>query len=240
MSRYFWNAAYLTGMWAQGAPWAGTMAFYRSTADRIGLREAWSKAMSVDATLHRCMRQHGLRFKLVESLIMENREDISVSEFHRWVTRQMAVIRYSASATVRIAEIQVGILLVLHTLLPVAAVAAFAAGATELGLASIAALTGYWLFCSLRMILIERSMRQSIRRRGETVKWMTPASLLLWYPSVIVTHYVIGLGVIRALRLKQVDWRGIRYQLASNGVVSMADYQPYGADWIRTGNRSVV
>ena len=240
MARYFWNAAYLTGMHAQGTPWAGTMAFYRKTIGQIGLLEAWSKAMSVDATLHRCMRGHGLRFKLVESLIMPNREDISLSEFHRWVTRQMAVIRYSASATARMAEIQVGILLVMHTFLPVAAVAAFAVGAPGLGLASIGALVGYWLFCSLRMILIERSMRASFRRRGEPAQWMTLQTLLMWYPSVPLVHYVIYTGVIQALRLRQVDWRGIRYNLAANGVVSMVNYHPYGTKWIKTDNQSIV
>ena len=196
--------------------------------------------MSVDATLHRCMRGHGLRFKLVESLIMPNREDISLSEFHRWVTRQMAVIRYSASATARMAEIQVGILLVMHTFLPVAAVAAFAVGAPGLGLASIGALAGYWLFCSLRMILIERSMRASFRRRGEPAQWVTLQTLLMWYPSVPLVHYVIYTGVIQALRLRQVDWRGIRYNLAANGVVSMVNYHPYGTKWIKTDNQSIV
>ncbi|MEQ9406694.1 MAG: glycosyltransferase [Fuerstiella sp.] len=240
MARYFWNAAYMTGMWAQGAPWAGTMAFHRNTADRIGLLQAWSTAMSVDATLHRCMKNHGLKFKLVGSLIMTNREEITVPEFHRWVTRQMAVIRYSASATVRMAEIQVGILLVLHMVLPVAAVAAFATGAINPGVAALSGLAGYWLVCSLRMILIERSMRATIQQRGETTEWLTPMNILLWYPSVIMVHYIIGTGVLRALQLKQVDWRGIRYQLSGNGVVAMADYKPYGAEWIHTENHSIV
>jgi len=240
MARYFWNAAYLTGMHAQGTPWAGTMAFRRETIRRIGLLDAWSKAMSVDATLHRCMKLHGLRFKLVESLIMSNREEISLPEFHRWVTRQMAVIRYSASSTARMAEIQVGILLVLHSLLPLASVVAFAIGIPSLGLAAIGMLAGYWLFCSLRMILIEHSMRKSIGRRGEPTKWMTLRSLLLWYPSVPLVHYVIGFGVLQALRMQQVNWRGISYRLASNGVVSMVNYHPYGTKWIKTDNQSIV
>lgn len=240
MTRYFWNAAYMTGMWAQGAPWAGTMAFHRDTVERIGLLEAWSTAMSVDATLHRCMKQHGLKYKLVGSLMMTNREDISVSEFHRWVTRQMAVIRYSASATVRMAEIQVGILLLMHTVLPIAAIAAFATGANALGIAALCGLTGYWLICSLRMILIERSMRASIHQRGENPKWVTVRNVLLWYPSVIMVHYIIGTGVLRALQLKQVDWRGISYRLSGNGVVAMADYRPYGTELVRNENHSVV
>lgn len=240
MTRYFWNAAYMTGMWAQGAPWAGTMAFYRDTIDRIGLLQAWSKAMSVDATLHRCMKQHGLKYKLIGSLIMTNREDISLSEFHRWVTRQMAVIRYSASSTVRTAEIQVGILLLLHLALPIAAAFAFATGAVGLAAASLLTLAGYWLVCSLRMILIERAMRAMFRKRGEDPKWVSPQNVLLWYPSVILVHYVIGTGVLKALHLKQVYWRGISYRLSGNGVVAMSDYHPYGAEWIRKENHSVV
>ena len=196
MARYFWNAAYMTGMRAQGAPWAGTMAFYRKSIDQIGLLQAWSTAMSVDATLHRCMKAHGLKYKLIGSLIMTNQEDISVPEFHRWVTRQMAVIRYSASATVRMAEIQVGILLLMHMILPAASVVAFATGATNLGIASLCGLAGYWLICSLRMILIERAMRATIGQRGEDTKWLRPMNILLWYPSVIMVHYIIGTGVL--------------------------------------------
>lgn len=240
MTRYFWNAAYMTGMWAQGAPWAGTMAFYRDTIDRIGLLQAWSKAMSVDATLHRCMKRHGLKYKLIGSLIMTNREDISLSKFHRWVTRQMAVIRYSASATVRTAEIQVGILLLLHLVLPIAAAFAFSIGAVGIAMASLLTLAGYWLVCSLRMILIERAMRAMFRKRGEDPAWVSPSNVLLWYPSVILVHYVIGTGVLKALHLKQVDWRGISYRLSGNGVVAMSDYHPYGTEWIRKENHSVV
>lgn len=240
MSRYFWNAAYLTGMWAQGAPWAGTMALHRDSIDRIGLLGAWSKAMSVDATLHRCMKNHGLRFRLVGSLIMPNREEISLREFHRWVTRQMAVIRYSASATVRMAEIQVGILLVMHSLLPLIALIAWRSSLNSLALAAGGLLAAYWGVSAVRMVFIERAMRKSLKPRGEATRWLRPAHLLMWYPAIIATHYVIGTGVLMALRLKQVDWRGIRYRLSSNGIVSMADYQPYGADWIRTDNRSIV
>lgn len=240
MARYFWNAAYMTGMWAQGAPWAGTMAFYRETADRIGLLQAWRTAMSVDATLHRCLTEHGLKFKFVHSLIMSNREDISVPEFHRWVTRQMAVIRYSASKTARSAEIQVGILLVLHALLPAAAITALCVSLPMHALAAVAMLLGYWTICGCRMTLIERTVRATVAARGEETNWVGLGNIFMWFPSVAVTHYVIGFGVLKALQVKTVDWRGVSYQLASNGSVQMCDYRPYGAKWVRTDNHSVV
>lgn len=240
MARYFWNAAYMTGMWAQGAPWAGTMAFYRKTADQIGLLQAWRTAMSVDATLHRCLTQHGLKFKFVHSLIMSNREDISVPEFHRWVTRQMAVIRYSASATARSAEIQVGILLVLHSLLPAAAITAFCMSLPMLGIAATAMLLGYWGICGCRMMLIERRVRAAVNARGEQTGWVGLKNMLMWFPSVVVTHYVIGFGVLKALQVKKVDWRGVSYQLSRNGSVQMCDYHPFGSQWVKNDNHSVV
>ena len=240
MSRYFWNVPFLTGMWDQGAPWAGTMAFRRETAERIGLLKEWSTAMSVDATLHRCMRQNGLRFKLVESLIMPNREDIGLASFHRWVARQMTVIRYSVSASVRTARIQIGILGIAHTLLPATVLAAFVLGEARLGLLGCGVLLTYWLTCSLRAVFIERAIRRSLRRRGEYTDWIRPLTMLLWCPCLAATHYVVGFGVVIAMRLKQVDWRGIRYRLSGKGVVRMQEYRPYKTEWIRADNQSVI
>jgi GT2 family glycosyltransferase len=240
MARYFWNIPFMTGMWAQGAPWAGTMAFHRKTADRIGLLDEWSTAMSVDATLHRCMRTHGLRFKLVESLIMPNREDISLPDFQSWVARQMAVVRFTVAASVRVVRVQIGILGVAHTLLPAAAVTAFAVHQNGLGFLAMGLLLAYWLICCFRAMLIERSMRVSLKRRGERTRWIRPVTILLWCPCLVVAHYVVGTGIFIALRLKQLDWRGIRYRLSGNGVVSMTEYRPYRAKWIRTDNQSIV
>ena len=240
MARYFWNAAYMTGMCAQGAPWAGTMAFKRTTASRIRLLEAWSTAMSVDATVHRCMRTENLTFKLVASLIMTNRENISVREFQRWVTRQMAVIRYTASQTAKSAEQQIGILLLLHIGLPAIAVISFLMGHTILGLSAVASIAFYWLVCSLRMVLIERTIRATIRKRGEAPNWLTPLIILLWYPGVIVAHYVIAWGVLGALRATKVDWRGVSYLISRNGDVQMDTYRPFAADWIKQKNHSTV
>jgi cellulose synthase/poly-beta-1,6-N-acetylglucosamine synthase-like glycosyltransferase len=240
MCRYFWNVPFLTGMWDQGAPWAGTMALRRTTAERVGLLQEWSTAMSVDATLHRCMRIHGLRFKLVESLLMPNREDITLKSFNRWVARQMTVIRYSVSAAVRVAQVQLAILSVSHTVLPALAITAFAIGATSSGWFATGMLATYWVTCSLRAMLIEMSIRVSLQRRGEQTQWMRPITILLWCPWLAITHYVVGTGLLIAVRLKQVDWRGIQYRLSRNGVVRMLEYRPYTSEWIRTDNNSVV
>ncbi len=239
MTRYIWNAGFLRGMWAQGTPWAGTMAMRKTTIEEIGLLKAWGTAMSVDATLHRCMTSHQRKFKLAASLIMTNRESISLERFHGWVTRQMAVIRYTGSETLVAIQIQIGVLLLLHTAVPAMAVAAFLMGQPLTGAAALLSLAIYWLIHGLAMVMFEQTMRIGMRQRGEETEWITLRKACRWYASVAMAHYVIGFGVLRVLGIKEVDWRGIRYRLSTSGV-QMQGYTPFGAKWIRQDNRSVV
>ncbi len=239
MTRYFWNAGYLRGMWIQGTPWAGTMAMRKTAIEKMGLLRAWETAMSVDATLHRCMTAHQLRFKLAASLIMTNRESISLPQFHRWVTRQMAVIRYTASETLLAIQIQIGILLLLHAAVPALAVAAILTGRPVTGAVILLCLGTHWLIQGLVTTMFERTMRIGMRHRGEKTDWITLPKICLWYGGVVMAHYVIGFGVLRVLGIKEVDWRGIRYRLSSSGV-QMQAYTPFGAKWLPQDNRSIV
>ena len=238
--RYFWNAGFMREMWVQGAPWAGTMAMKRATINQIGLLDAWSSAMSVDATLHRCLNAHQQRFKLIGSLIMANRESISVSQFHTWVTRQMAVIRYTASHTVRSVQVHVATMLLIHLLAIGTASAAFVGGESERGFLALLILTVYWISLGSAVAVHESCIRVSLQKRGEDTRWVTPLKALLWFPGIILTHWVLIYGILKSLRMTAVNWRGIRYQLLSNGRVRMVNYHPFAAKWSQTDNHSVI
>ena len=238
--RYFWNSRFMREMWAQGAPWAGTMAMKRATVDQIGLLDAWSTAMSVDATLHRCLNAHHQKFKLVGSLIMTNRESISLSQFHNWVTRQMAVIRYTASHTVRSVQVNVAIMLLIHLLAICTAVGAFACGEFQPGCLAVLILFSYWITLGLGAAVHEYNVCASLRKRGEDTRWITPLKALLWFPGIILTHWVLIYGILKSLRMTAVNWRGISYQLLSNGRVRMENYHPFAAKWSQSDNHSVV
>jgi hypothetical protein len=238
--RYFWNAGFMREMWAQGAPWAGTMALKRSTIDQIGLLSAWGTAMSVDATLHRCLNAHQQRFKLVGSLIMTNRESISVSQFHSWVTRQMAVIRYTASHTVRSVQVHVATLLLIHLLAVSTAAAAFASGEFQRGCLAVLILNSYWFALGLGAVVQEYNIRACLRARGEDAQWITPLKALLWFPGIVLTHWVLIYGVLKSLRMTAVNWRGISYRLLSNGGVRMENYHPFATKWSPSDNHSVI
>ena len=151
----------------------------------------------------------------------------------------MAVIRYTASETLMAIQIQIGVLLLLHTAVPAMAVAAFLMGKPLTGIAALLSLASSWLIRGLAMIMFEQTMRIGMRQRGEETRWITPQKAGRWYASVALAHYVIGFGVLRVLGIKEVDWRGIRYRLSTSGV-QMQAYTPFGAKWIRQDNRSVV
>ena len=240
MVRYFWNAGFMREMWNQGAPWAGTMAMTRTTIDEIGLLDAWQSAMSVDATLHRCLNQHQKRFRLIPSLLMVNRESISLRQFHTWVTRQMAVVRYTASHTVRSVQVHILTLLFLHLLLAGLSLLAFAIGEPRLGSLAVAVLSAYWMLLAAGAGVQEIFLRKTLNQRGEPVQWMTPLKLLAWCPGMVLTHWVLVFGVLESFRIKEVNWRGIRYRLMNDGAVQIADYKPFTAKWNPADHHSVV
>jgi glycosyltransferase involved in cell wall biosynthesis len=238
--RYFWNAGFMREMWTQGAPWAGTMAMTRETIHRIGLLDAWQSSMSVDATLHRCLNQQHQRFQLVPSLVMCNRESISLSQFHTWVTRQMAVVRYTASHTVRSVQIHVLTLLLLHLLLGSMTLISALVGDIYHASAAALILFSYWLLLALGAGVQEAFLRRTVRKQGEPTGWLTLSHLLLWYPGMILTHWVLVFGVLKSLRMTDVNWRGINYRLLSNGGVLMEGYRPFTSSRNSSDGQSVI
>lgn len=226
ISRYFWNCAFLIVMWAQRAPWAGTMALRRDVIRKIGLIEAWRNAISVDATLHRLLTEHGCRFRLVPSLLMTNREDVALSTFFAWVTRQLAVARYAGPAAHGVTAFIGRMLLLFHLLIPSLAVWAIAIGRSIEAVALSVMLPIYWLASGVRSLIIEATVRRVIRRRAEDPRWFTFAKSCMWYPALVLTQIRMFSAVIRSLKLSQVTWRGITYDLSRDGHVRMQQYHP--------------
>jgi hypothetical protein len=69
---------------------------------------------------------------------------------------------------------------------------------------------------------------------------MTPLKFLAWCPGMVVTHWVLVFGVLQSFRMKEVNWRGIRYRLMNDGAVQITDYKPFTTKWNPTDPHSVV
>jgi hypothetical protein len=241
MTRYFWNAAFMVAMWGRRIPWAGTMAIKRQTVEDIGLLDAWQAAMSVDVTLHRLLDQHHKKFVFVPTLLMVNREDISSAAFIAWVSRQMAVARYSSSETRKVLRVIGAFLLSVHIVVPALAIAAFTMGPNMRPFAWLAAgcLPFFWITVGLRSLLIENGARKAIAARGDDPRWVTPSVVAMWLPALILVHLRV-FQIIGSMRTSSVCWRGITYHLHEGGRIEMEAYFPYENPALKPVNHSVL
>jgi cellulose synthase/poly-beta-1,6-N-acetylglucosamine synthase-like glycosyltransferase len=240
--RYFWNGAASTQMFTNGIPWAGSMAMTRKTVDRIGLLPAWRQALSVDATVHRQLCAHGLKFAFAPGIMMVNREDIGLPEFLGWVTRQMAAARFwhkrHASVMIRGAQV-----LFVHLAPPlVAGLAAWQGRILAAQMAAVA-LPIFWLSGLASMGVLEYCTRRVLKARGDSEGWITPRVLLNAAPAFIWTHVAFLQTLWHSLSCSTVKWRGIEYELHPGGKVRMLNYHPYvpAPKFLKhASNRSIV
>ncbi len=97
MVRYFWNAGAIVQVWLNGIIWAGSMALRRNVVDQIDLVASWRKSLSVDGTVVRRLKAAKLRAQFIPSVIMPNREDITIKSFTPWSERQLVAARSSGA-----------------------------------------------------------------------------------------------------------------------------------------------
>lgn len=239
MIRYFWNIAFMVAMWGRRIPWAGTMAMTRQTIAEIDLAREWQTAMSVDVTLHRLLDKHRKRFVFVPTLLMVNREDITSSAFIAWVSRQMAVARYSSPETRKVIAFIGCMLVSFHTVIPALAIAAFAMRLPLYGWVAAGCLPFFWMTVGLRTFIVENAARHAIRARGDDPRWVSPEIAAIWLPALVMVNLRI-IQIISSLRTSSVNWRGITYHLYAGGRIEMEAYRPYQNPAARELDHSVL
>lgn len=201
------------------------MALRRDTIDKIGLINAWRCSLSVDGAGVRQIRRARLKTLFVPTVIMPNREDISISQFIPWSERQLVAAKSSESGWV---------LVLLHAFTiavcvfaPVAMIALGARGDREMYWAGWIALMCYWIGAAASSVAIELGMQQVLRRNGVNSKWMSLKGLLYFFPSIVLCHFVYFRTLIGAHYRTRVSWRGVEYQLLGTNDVRMVSYRPY-------------
>ena len=74
------------------------MAMRRETIETIELLPAWTTALSDEASIRRQMKKHRLKVRFVPSVIMVNREAISLPRFTSWMERQLVATKTTGVA----------------------------------------------------------------------------------------------------------------------------------------------
>ncbi|MCA9120708.1 MAG: glycosyltransferase family 2 protein [Planctomycetaceae bacterium] len=237
--RYCWNVGAVVQVWLNGIVWAGSMAMRADTIKQIQLLEAWSKALSVDATIHRQLGKYKYDARFVPSVMMVNRETISLQRFVGWMQRQLVAAKSTGN----------GFRLVSLHALNLTATQVLAVGIVFFGLitgdllASALAATGlgaYWGTALLSIAAMEWAIRRMVKRNGEDISWRDAHPIRSLLPSLLLTQVVYPYALVGARSHKQVSWRGIKYDIRGFGDVLMREYHPYVELQRNTSTESVV
>jgi glycosyltransferase involved in cell wall biosynthesis len=237
--RYYWNAAAVVQVWLNGIVWAGSMAMRSEVIRNTNLPQAWSRALSVDATVYQQIRDHDYGVRFVPGVILVNSESITLTAFIRWVQRQLVAAKSCRPGWIIIAVHAFS--LTVSQLLPVAA-AAWAAVVGRGGVAAlcVAVLVAYWMVSLAAASCLEWAVRRVVSSYGGPRKWLTPAKLGKMFPAMLLTHAAYAYALAKALFRRRVSWRGVEYEIRGRGEVRLISYQPFAHTADAGPDRSVI
>jgi cellulose synthase/poly-beta-1,6-N-acetylglucosamine synthase-like glycosyltransferase len=227
--RYVWNATSISQMHAFGIGWGGSLAVRMRHFRDARILEKWSRAMFDDAYMVNEVQALGVKLQFVPEATMINHESISLTSCMRFISRQLLNGRMYHRSWPLVFVFAAALTLAVTAAPPVAA-AALASGATSLGLLTGGALGIYFAVMSGLLLWVEFHVRSLAHRRGEAV---TPVSWkffwigfnILW--TGLLTQIVFPVCVLMACRVREIEWRGIRYRLRGSRDVRLLEYRPY-------------
>jgi GT2 family glycosyltransferase len=224
--RFLWNVGAVVQIWLNGIVWAGSLAMRRRTIEEIGLPEAWRSAFSDDGAATRELRRCGRKVCLVPSLMMLNREGISLPNFFRWMSRQLLAARPSGPAW-RVVVAHAVNLAATHTLAGVAVVAALWTQQLWSLFAVSSLWAVYWTSSLLAVVAVDRRVRRLLSDLGRDVPEPLPGTAARLLPAIGLAHVLSVLTVGSASFRHRVSWRGIEYEILGAKRIRRLNYAPF-------------
>ncbi len=239
MVRYFWNAGAIVQVWLNDIVWGGSMALRREVIDQIGLVSRLRKSFVDDGAVVRQVQRAGLKTRFVPTVIMPNREDISVRRFISWSERQLLAARSADSGWA---------IILLHAcsiafcvLAPIAMlILGMMAQEPRVALLAIVSLVAYWIGAALSTIAIETGMQAVLRRNHVSAKWINARASFYYFPTLVLSHFAYFRAIVGATIRTRVAWRGIEYEILGVSDIRMVEYQPYVAQSSQQDVSSII
>ena len=224
MTRYFWNAGAVVQIWLNGYAWPGSMAMRQDVIKDTGIASAWRNSLFDGPAVVRQIRHAGYRVWSVPSVIIVNRERISLTDFGAWVERQAVVARSLGSDWYILALHSVNI-----TLCVLAPLVALCVGSSDPGIQrwALVAAASYWCVTLLSMVVLERAVRSALTVDVGDIRWFNWPKALASLPSLLLVHFVVLRAFIRSISQRKIVWRGITYEIRGAGEVKMLNYSPF-------------
>jgi cellulose synthase/poly-beta-1,6-N-acetylglucosamine synthase-like glycosyltransferase len=224
--RYLWNAAAIVQMYLYGMAWGGSLALRRRVFSEGKLCDTWKHAFSDDMSVGSSLRNIGVKTAFAPSLFMVNREECTLSSFHRWVKRQLfcAKLYHPAwrAVVAQAALITIPLLSAFFLLL-----ISLVQGNHSAAAWSFAALVAYWTGVFGTLPFMERGIRNKLRERNEPLSPWTLRRTLRTFIAVPLTQFVYTSALFWLHFMKKVEWRGVWYEIGRDKTVRMIEYIPF-------------
>ena len=221
--RRIWNAAAIVQMYLYRIPWGGALALRRSAIEQANLISIWSRTLCEDTVVQRALAKIGLKVAWIPRLALISHEEARPAAAANWIVRQLITAKLYHPAWPLVAghSLLVGSTTLL-SVLGIVLTGLAGQGSACLLVASgfaIAQLSNLGLLAWIEETTVPASERQ--REVLETARQL-PRQLLL----VTVTQLVHSWAAIRAMLVKAITWRGIRYR-CENRSIELLNYEPY-------------
>jgi hypothetical protein len=222
LSRYLWNTSAVVNMFFWQVPWGGTLAVKANVLRESRLRDLWSRAGCDDVPLFRVLQQRRSRLVFVPTLLLPNLDDCTLSNGFRFITRQLLWVRLYHPVCWWICAFFHLILLAAQIGAVVGVVSAIWGSDWNQFAVYGGALAANLLGIGVMLAGLER-YAESVS--GEPV--MRPPNF--WRKVVFAipfTEFVSLAAMAQAIWQRQVEWRGITYQVRGPWRIQMLEYRP--------------
>lgn len=220
--RSLWNAASIPQMHFFQIGWGGSYAIRRSVFNELSIGDKWQTVLFEDTFTTNEVLKGGYQFRFVPGVTMDNHESTDLKGCLRFLSRQLLNCRLYHRAWPKVC------LVALLTVLPIL---------VNLALPVVAAWSGDWAlvgWCALAWgvyglaIGVLHTRVESIVHRRLDARGVNSTSFSLrnlW--SVPLTSIVYAMAMWNAIRQREVNWRGIRYQFSTGTDVRRLNYDPF-------------
>lgn len=227
MSRYFWNVGVVVQLWLNEFVLPGSMAARSDALKKMELVDALRTSLFDGPAFMRQIRRAGFKVQFVPSVMIANREQISLRDFTAWVERQTVVLGTAEKGNWYLLAFNA-----LHVCICVfAPLLAIFMGlwTSEPRLLHWALFTAgcYWGVMSLSVMVLERAVRGVLHVDRKELRWFTWQKAISAAPGLLLAHLIPMVALARAATRRTVRWRGIVYEIRGPGDVRMLDYTPF-------------
>ncbi len=224
--RYLWNVSAVLQMNFYTIPWGGSLAFRKERFQQARLLERWQHTLSEDVILHSAMREQGLEVKFIPSLMMVNREGCKLSDFIRWISRQMVIVKLYHSSWWAIVGYGLfsSLVLSLQSALLLFSMATFQ---WHMLAWSVSGLAIYAVGLVTSICFLDREIRLLLALRGERIPRLSLSIIAKIFLALPIAQFAFATSLVLAMKIKTVEWRGIFYKVIGPWNIQLVKYYPY-------------